>query len=67
MKSMGEIYLNRLKKMMPVQRLMIAIELTEIVKAIAIAGIKRSNVKLKHASAVRKLRERINKGSRLGR
>jgi len=57
--SIDDRYVARLKKMTPVQRLMIAIELTELVRKIAIAGIKSSNSGLKRAAVMRKLRERI--------
>lgn len=45
--------------MAPAKRLLIAIELTELVRKIAIVGIKNSNPKLKHATVMRKLRERV--------
>lgn len=58
---MTEIYFSRLRKMKPIQRVMIAIELTEIMKRIAIAGIKNSNAGLKPSSIRNKLRERIGR------
>lgn len=59
MKDINRAYLDRLKRMSPAKRLMIALELTEIVKGIAIAGIKSSNAKLKRTAVVRKLRARM--------
>jgi len=57
--SINDNYLDRLRKMTPDQRLLMAIELTELVRKIAIAGIKSSNPRMKHATVMRKLRERI--------
>lgn len=60
MKSIDAEYIARLKKMGPVKRLLIAIELTEIVKKIAIAGIKNMYPNLNNAGVKKKLRERIS-------
>lgn len=61
MKKADDIYIQRLRKMRPAQRLLIALELTDIVNKIAICGICKQYPKLSQAAARKKLFERIFK------
>jgi hypothetical protein len=59
MSPIDKKYLDRLRKMTPEKRVLLAIQLTELVKQIAIAWIKSSGSRLKKAAVLRRLRERI--------
>jgi hypothetical protein len=59
MSPIDKKYLDRLRKMKPGKRVLLAIQLTELVRQIAVAGIKSSGPGLKKAAVLRKLRERI--------
>jgi|GEM_PF-6634183 len=58
--DINRAYLQRIRKMTPAQRLMIAIELTDTVREVAIKGIMNFR-RVSYAKARKILRERLAK------